>query len=211
MYDLTLPISEDLPVWPGDPALELSLASDLNKGDEANVTYLKMSTHTGTHIDAPQHFIPEGRAIDQIPLEWLMSPCRVLDLLHLKTCIDRPDLDKLDLNGITRILFKTQNSIKERHRRRPFQREYLALTPEAASYLNDAGMQVIGMDALSIDVYENTKHPVHHLLLQNNVIIIERLDLSQVPAGDYELIALPIKLKGADGAPARVVLRDLSA
>lgn len=210
LYDITLPISETLPLWPGDPPIQLSLASDLEKGDEANVTVLQMSAHTGTHIDAPRHFIPEGLAVNQLPLDKLIGPCRVLDLLHLKKSIDRSDLDILDLSGITRILFKTQNSLKQLHTTQPFRADYIALTHKAAIYLKDAGIQLIGIDALSIEPYLNPGHPTHHFLLKNNVMIIEGLDLKDVPAGDYELIALPIKLKGADGAPARVILRELT-
>lgn len=210
IYDITLPVSETLPIWPGDPPIKLSLISDLAKGDEANVTVLQMSAHTGTHIDAPRHFIPEGLAIDQLPLDKLMGSCRVLDFLHLKRSIDQSDLDILDLSGVTRILFKTQNSLKQRHTTQPFQKDYIALTRNAAVYLKDAGVQLIGIDALSVELYSDSKHPTHHILLKNNVIIIEGLDLKDVPAGDYELIALPIKLKGADGAPARVILRELT-
>ncbi len=196
IYDITLPISEDLPVWPDDPPLKLSLAFALAEGDEANVTALQMSAHTGTHIDAPCHFIPKGLAVDQ---------------LHVKTCIDRADLEALDFSSITRILFKTQNSLKAGYRKHPFQSDYIALSTQGAEVLKDAGVQLIGIDAFSIEAYKNIDHATHHLLLQNNIVIIEGLDLKDVPAGDYELIALPIKLKGADGAPTRVVLRELSA
>ncbi|NOY84792.1 MAG: cyclase family protein [Nitrospirae bacterium] len=211
LYDITLPISEDLPVWPDDPSIKLSLAFDLSKGDAANVTEIQMSVHTGTHIDAPRHFIPEGLAVDQLPLDGLIGLCRVVDLLHLKISIDRVDLEPLDLGGLTRILFKTQNSLKEGYRKQPFQSDYIALSTQAAEYLKNAGVQLIGIDAFSIEAYENIGHATHHLLLENNIIIIEGLDLKDVPAGDYELIALPIKLKDADGAPTRVVLRELSA
>jgi len=211
LYDITLPISEDLPVWPDDPPIKLSLAFDLSEGDAANVTAIQMSAHTGTHIDAPRHFIPEGLAVDQLPLDRLIGPCRVVDLLHLKTCIDRADLEILDLKDITRLLFKTQNSLREAYRKQPFQSDYIALSPQAAAYLKNENIQLIGIDAFSIEAYENIDHATHHILLKNNVIIIEGLDLKDVPAGDYELIALPIKLKDADGAPTRVVLRELSA
>ncbi len=211
MYDITHPISEDLPVWPDDPPLKLSLAFDLSEGDAVNVTAIQMSAHTGTHFDAPRHFIPEGLTVDQLPLNRLIGPCRLVALLYLKTSIDRVDLEVLDLRGVTRILFKTQNSLKAGYGKQPFQSDYIALSTQAAEYLKNAGVQLIGIDAFSIEAYENIGHTTHHLLLRNNVIILEGLDLKDVPAGDYELIALPIKLKGADGAPARVVLRELSA
>lgn len=211
IYDITLSISEALPVWPGDPPLKLTPASNIEQGDEANVSALQMSTHTGTHIDAPRHFIPDGLTVDQLPLNQLIGPCRVVDLLHLKRCIDRSDLESSELSGITRILFKTQNTIQQLCKTKTFQTDYIALTNAAAAYLNDIGIRLIGIDAPSVEAYQNAGHPVHHLLLKNSVIIIEGLDLENVPAGDYQLIALPLKIKDADGAPARVVLRELSA
>lgn len=210
LYDVSLPISEDLPVWPGDPEISITLSQSLKKGDECNVTHLKLSAHTGTHIDAPFHFDPEGMGIDQLSLDILIGPCRVVDLSRLNVAIDRPILEKLDLKGMRRILFKTRNSKQWEAIEPTFNRDYLALTMDAAVYLQESGVALVGIDALSIDAFDQADHPSHRVLLNNNVIILEGLKLHHVPAGDYELIALPLKLKGADGAPTRVVLRESS-
>lgn len=210
LYDVSLPISENLPVWPGDPAISMSLSQSLRKGDETNVTYLGLSAHTGTHIDAPSHLEPEGIGIDQLPLDVLIGPCRLVDLSHLNVPIDRSLLEKLDLKDVNRILFKTRNSKLWENNDPAFHKDYVSLTTDGAEYLQESAIQLVGIDALSIEAFDQAGYPTHHLLLRNNVIILEGLNLHQVPAGDYELIALPLKLKGADGAPTGVVLRESS-
>ncbi len=209
IYDITLPLSEDLPTWPGDSSLSMTRSSDLAKGDIANVSKLALGVHTGTHIDAPCHFEAEGVGIDQIPLDILIGPCRVLEMTALSEGqeIDRPRLEQLELGGITRLLFKTRNSRWWMQKDQTFHEDFIALAADGASYLVAQGIKLIGIDYLSIEKFDNPGHPTHHTLLKNNVVILEGLNLSDVPAGDYELIALPLKLKGADGAPTRAVLR----
>ncbi len=208
MYDVSLILSEALSVWPGDPTIHMPLVFSLEKGDEVNVTDLRLGTHSGTHVDAPFHFFAEGAGVDELPLDVLIGPCRVVELLSLSTSIALADLEKLNLEGVRRILFKTKNSERWEKEDQAFNPEYVYLTTEGAVYLKDLGVQLIGIDGLSIEKLNHPGHPTHHILLQNHVIILEGLNLSQVPAGDYELIALPLKLKGADGAPARVILRE---
>ena len=211
IYDLTLPLSTDLPIWPGDPNIAISLSSSLARGDDANVTRLELSVHAGTHIDAPFHFVPDGPGIDQLSLETLIGPCRLFDMTGLRKSIDRSDLENLDLSGITRILFKTTNSKYWSADDRVFHTDFIYLSTEGAHFLVEHKIKLVGIDYLSIEKFNNAGHPTHHALLRNHVIILEGLNLSAVPEGDYELIALPLKLKGADGAPTRVVLRECSA
>lgn len=207
LYDVSLPISDELPIWPGDPGISMTLSSSLARGDAANVTRLTMGVHTGTHIDAPSHFEPDGIGIDGLPLNILIGPCRLFDMSAVKERIDRMALETIDLSGVTRVLFKTTNSQWWQSGEKRFQETFIYLSQDGASYLVERGLQLVGVDYLSVEKFRSPDHKTHHTLLRHKVIIIEGLNLSGVPAGDYELIALPIKLKGADGAPTRVVLR----
>lgn len=209
IYDITLPLSENLPTWPGDPALSITRVSSLAKGDAANVSELTLSVHTGTHIDAPCHFEADGMGIDQIPLDILIGPCRVVEMTGLNTRqeITLAHLRQLNLEDVTRLLFKTGNSRRWIQKDPVFHKDFIALSTDGAAYLVDQGIKLVGIDALSIEKFDKPGHPTHHTLLRNNVVILEGLNLSPVPAGDYELIALPLKLQGADGAPTRAVLK----
>ncbi len=209
IYDITLPLSENLPTWPGDPPLSMTRSGSIDQGNEANVTELALSVHTGTHIDASCHFEADGTGIDQIPLDILIGPCRLLDMTDLNEGqeIDRDHLEQLRLEGVTRLLFKTQNSRWWMQKDQTFHLNFVALSTGAADYLVAQGIKLVGIDYLSIEKFDNPGHPTHHTLLKNDVVILEGLNLSDVPAGDYELIALPLPLKGADGSPTRAVLR----
>ncbi len=204
LYDVTRPLSSVFPVYPGDPVVELTPIAQCAWGDEANVTRLVLSSHTGTHIDAPRHFFDNGTTVDQLDLQVLMGPARVVHV----PCVSHITVDDLrlhDLQGVTRVLFKTSNG--------PlwdcpgFQTTYYALTAEAAAWLVSCGVRLVGIDYLSVDAYEAEDFPVHRCLLQAGVVIVEGLDLRAVPPGDYDLYALPLRLEEGDGAPARVVLR----
>lgn len=207
LYDVSVPVYEGMPAWPNDPGISLKLASSFAKGGHSNVTHMEMGAHTGTHMDAPFHFEPKGYGIDQIPLEVLIGPCRVFDLVDIPGHIDRATLEKCDLRGVTRVLFKTKNSRHWANGVREFDKGFVAIVADGAEYLVALGARFVGVDYLSVEPYGSKDHLVHHTLLRANVAIVEGLNLTDVPAGDYELIALPMKLKGADGAPARVVLR----
>jgi len=207
-YDVSLLISEDLPVWPGDPGISMKLSSSLEQGDQANVTQIQMGVHTGTHIDAPFHFEPDGMAIDKLPIETLVGPCHVVEMLDVKESIGLAELEKLDLEGVVRILFKTKNSNWWKSSEKEFQKNFIYISELGAKFLIDLGVKVVGIDYLSVERFGSSDYATHHLLLRNQVVIIEGLNLSDVAMGEYELIALPLKLKGADGAPARVILRE---
>jgi arylformamidase len=207
IYDLTVTIREGMPVWPKDPGVSLKLARSLARGDGANVTRIEMGAHTGTHIDSPAHFLRDGEGIDRIPLETLVGPCRVLDLTNIPGHVDRAALAQHDLGGMTRLLCKTRNSQRWARGETAFDDGFIALVADGARYLVDFGVKLVGVDYLSVEPYGSKEHPVHLALLTTKVVILEGLNLADVPAGDYELIALPLKLKDADGAPARVLLR----
>jgi arylformamidase len=207
LYDVSVTVQEGMPVSPRDPKVTLSLARSIARGNSANVTRIDMGAHTGTHIDAPFHFDPDGCGVDQLPLGVLVGPCRVFDLTMIPGHIDRPALARCDLRGVTRALFKTCNSHRWARGERTFDQNFVAVTADGATELVARGVKLVGVDYLSVEPSGSKEHPVHHILLRANVVIIETLDLHDVPAGDYELIALPLKLCGADGAPARVILR----
>jgi arylformamidase len=204
IYDVSVPLSPTLVGYPGDPAVEITPVAQLAWGDAANVSRLTMSSHSGTHIDAPRHFFAAGIPVDTLDLHVLIGPVRVYTFPNA-THITAADLQSLSFAGIQRVLFKTTNS--QFWARPSFQTNYVALLPSAADFLVQQGIQLVGIDYLSIDAAEEQDFPVHRILLGAGIVILEGLDLREVPAGDYELIALPLRLRDGDGAPARVILR----
>lgn len=207
IYDATLTISDDMVIWPGDPVVTISRKRSISNGDSCNVTQLNMGSHTGTHIDAPYHFEEDGMRIDMLSLDTLIGPAR---LFHISNSfeIDYKVVKGLNIKGIKRVLFKTSNSSNWKTNIKSFGKDYVSVTAEAAKYLVDAGVELVCVDYLSIEKFGNKAHETHHILLKNGVIIVEGLNLSDIPPGNYELIALPLKIKDGDGSPARVVLRQ---
>jgi arylformamidase len=204
IYDVSLPISSDGLVFPGDPEIHVSAHLSLARGDPANVSALALGSHTGTHIDAPRHFLRDGAPVDAIPLERLIGPALVLDIPRDVIAIGATQLRSRDLQGIRRVLFRTRNSpLLENPQFTP---EYAALALDGAEYLLRRGVELVGIDYLSIERFGSEDHPVHRMLLQREVVIVEGLALSQVPEGRYQFICLPLRLSGLDGAPARAVL-----
>jgi arylformamidase len=206
LHDISLPISNDLPVWPGDPAVSLTLQSSIITGDQCNITQLQMGVHTGTHIDAPSHFLKDGGTIDSIPVETLIGSCVVVEL-DAKDIIERNDLCKIDPSIFPRVLIKTRNSELWANKC-SFNMNYVALGIDAAQYLVEMKFILVGIDYLSIEPFNTNGGPVHKLLLKNNITILEGLNLSGILPGAYEIICLPLKLQGCEGAPARVILRE---
>jgi arylformamidase len=206
IYDISLPVSGDLPVWPGDPPVTLERAGSIKAGASANVTRIELGSHAGTHIDAPHHFFEQGRTADAISLEACIGPCLVLE--HgPETPIEREDLDFHDLEGCERILFKTRNSDRWARGTAEFTEDYVSLGMSAAVRLVEKKIVLVGVDYLSIEAFIAPGNPVHSILLENEIVIVEGLNLSAVKPGRYELICLPLKIVGSDGAPARAVLR----
>ncbi|HEY5075793.1 MAG TPA: cyclase family protein [Pyrinomonadaceae bacterium] len=208
IYDITVPIRAGMPVYEGDPGIEIKAWSALAKGDSANVSFLQFGAHTGTHVDAPAHFIEGARKIDALSLDVLIGPARVIRVPDEVAEINPDFLAKCDLDQVERVLFHTRNS---NFWNEGFRKDFTHLSPEAADRLVGLGVKLVGTDYLSIEKFHSGHHRTHLALLSHNVVIVEGLNLSAVPAGDYELICLPLKIaEGAgDGAPARAVLRTV--
>jgi arylformamidase len=211
IYDVTVPISEVMPVWPGDPPVQIERVSELSGGAPFNVSRLHLGSHTGTHVDAPFHFLPQGQTVDRLSLDLLVGPALVLDLEDLPgRAIHTLDLANLHPpRSTTRLLLKTRNSNLWADRQNEFEQNYVHLHPQAAAWIVQRGIRLLGLDYLSVEAFHSTTYKVHHTLLDAGLVVVEGLDLSAVPAGPCQLVCLPLKIEGGDGAPARVlVLRD---
>jgi len=207
IYDVTVPISNSMPVWPGDPAVRLSEKTHLSrdKTHTVRLTSIEMGSHTGTHVDAPFHMIEGGKRLEEFSLETLTGKATVVEI-HGSRSIGRAELDRLTWNGIERVLFKTDNSMHWQDGK--FYEEFVYLDPDGAEFLVERNIRLVGIDYLSIDKFHSESHPSHFVLLKKNVPIIEGLNMSAVHAGEYTLVALPLNLQNADGAPARVILMN---
>ena len=208
IYDITVPIRSSMPVYDGDPGVRIDAWSAFAKGDSSNVSMLNFGAHTGTHVDAPAHFIEGARKIDALSLDVLIGPARVIRVPDELKEITVEFLQRCDLTGIERLLFHTRNS---GFWNEGFRSDYTHLLPEAAQNLVQLGVKLVGTDYLSIEKFHSGHHKTHLALLSNNIVIVEGLSLADVPAGDYELICLPLKIAdgSGDGAPARAVLRTM--
>ena len=207
LYDISLTLSETTPTWPGDPKIQLTQIRSIAKGDTANSTQVSMSVHTGTHIDAPDHFLGNGETVDKISLDLLVGKAVVVEILTGEM-ITKEDLKKAGIPvGIKRILFKTTNSAYWAAGNQEFQEDFIALAEDAAKYLVSIGVEVVGVDYLSAAPYLDPT-PTHRVLLEAGILIIEGLDLSRIQEGEYTLMCLPLKIGGSDGAPARALLRN---
>ena len=205
IYDVSVPISKDLVIYPGDPPVKIERKSVINKdGAKSNLSRYSFGSHTGTHIDPPAHFIEGGVTVDRLPLELLIGRARVVEVTA--SCIDEAVLEEFDFTADVRVLFKTRNSYL--WGRKEFVEDFVHITPGAARYLVNEGIKVVGIDYLSVEKYGAEEPETHLTLLGGGALIIEGLDLREVEPGDYEMICLPLKVKDGDGAPARVVLRQ---
>ena len=213
IFDLSLPISPALPTWQGDPPVTIQQVCSASPADphSYNLSRISLSTHAGTHLDPPRHF-GGSLCVDQLPLDVLCGPVRVVDLRNAPRCIDLDTLSALNLNGVKRLLFATHRG--EMHAS-PMRLDHAFLTQQAASFLrHQLGLLLVGTDCFSIDRSDSpsaSTFPAHHALLQDlpsaaPVVIVEGLRLHEIQAGDYELFCLPLPLANGDGAPARVVL-----
>lgn len=209
IYDITFPLSENVPVYEGDPPVRIEVAAAMKKGDAANVTQLCCGAHTATHVDAPNHFIEGTRRVHELELDKLIGNCRVLEVDESVREIQPEHLG--DLDAVERILFKTRNSRFWNEPEKGFRKDFTFITPEAARRLADSGIKLVGIDYLSVEKFGSADFATHIALLEKEVVIVEGLDLREVPAGDYELICLPLKIvsETGDGAPARTILREI--
>ncbi|MEO5859091.1 MAG: cyclase family protein [Pyrinomonadaceae bacterium] len=206
IYDVTVAIREKMPIWEGDPPAVVRGERALASGDGANVSSLCFGAHTGTHVDAPNHFIEGTRRVDELELEKLIGPCRVAEIGPEVLAVEPDHLPPLD--GVERLILKTRNSEFWSTPEDGFRRDFTYITLATARLLADAGIKLIGIDYLSIEAPGSEGHPVHVALLEREIVILEGLDLREVPPGDYEMACLPLKYVGGtgDGAPARTVM-----
>ena len=208
IYDITIPINNDTPVWTGDKEVKIQRDRTIAAGADYNVSLLEMGVHTGTHMDAPYHVMDAGGTVDQIPLEQLIGQAQVV--------VVPPEIESIDANflsycglseGVERVLFKTRNSKFWNDQPLRFREDFIGVDASGARWLTEQGVILAGIDWFSISPMQDLKTP-HEILLGAGTVILENLDLRKVPAGSYELICLPLKLMGTDGAPVRAILRS---
>jgi arylformamidase len=207
IYDVSAPITNDMPVWPSDPPVKLTTQTQPSRdgSHSIRVTAIEMGAHVGTHIDAPWHFVEGGKKVSDIPLDYLIGPARVVHIAGARS-IARGHLHDLNWQGVERVLFKTDNSAHWNDGR--FYEQFVYLEPEAAEFLVERRVRLVGIDYLSIDKFHSEKHPTHFALLTKNVVVLEGLNLSRVAPGGYHMVALPLNFQDIEGAPTRVVLQD---
>jgi arylformamidase len=204
-YDVSIPLRPQTVVYPGNPAIRVTPAKAIGRGDSANVSEIVIGSHTGTHVDAPRHFFDGGDGVDEISLDHLVGRAVVVEFDDDVLSLGQRELASADLASHTRVLLKTRNSALLHQP--AFVSDYTYLTPEGASYLVDRGIQLVGIDYLSVEQFHSGHHGAHLRLLEHGVTIVEGLDLSEPPPGEYELVCLPLRFVGLDGAPARAILR----
>ncbi len=211
IYDITVPISDKIPVYEGDPAVEIDLKLSMEAGEAANVSQICMGVHTGTHVDAPNHFIRGTKKIIDLDLDVLIGQCRVVEIGEDVMAIGPEHVAGME--GIKRVLFKTRNSFFWNDFDQGFRKDFTYIKPEAARVLVDGHIKLVGIDYLSVEAFGAKVPETHITFLQQEVVILEGLDLREVPAGKYELICLPMKIAGGagDGSPARTVLRSMDS
>ena len=204
LIDVTVPLDPELPVYPGNAPFSMEPVKRIARGDSSNVSTLHMSAHAGTHVDAPRHFFDDRPGAEGLPLELLMGRTRVVEVAARRG-ITPEDFADIDLSEDVRLLIKTSNSFLWGSA--DFHKEYVGVTEAGARFLVERGVKVLGVDYLSVEVFKTPGAPAHHVLLGGGIIVIEGLNLRDVEPGTYDMLCLPLRIVGADGAPARVVLR----
>jgi arylformamidase len=206
IYDVSLSVKTGGLVYPGNPEILIEPQQAISRGAGANVSRVSFGSHTGTHVDAAKHFFDDGQTVDEIPLDKLVGPARLVAVDDELKSVGAPDLKQFDLLGQKRVLIRTRNS--SFNHETTFHQDYTFLAPDGAEYLVSLGVELVGVDYLSIEQFHSGHHRTHRTLLEKSVVIVEGLSLRDVPPGDYEFVCLPIKLEGLDGAPARALLID---
>jgi arylformamidase len=195
------------PVYEGDAPLKFDFLKDMRKGDALTLSAYSLGAHSGTHIDAPMHFVRDGASIDRVSLEPLIGPARVIDIPDSVQAITAAELDRHRWKGSPRVVFRTRSSLRGWMHSSTFHRDFAYVAPDAARLLADAGVQLVGIDYISAEQFGAPAPMTHRILLGRGIPIVEGLALEGVRAGDYDLIVLPMKVGGHEGAPARAVLR----
>ena len=203
--DISVPLHSGMVHWPGDPEPSLERISEIGQGAAANVTMCRMTAHTGTHMDAPCHFLDGKDGIDQFPLSLAVGPARVIDLPGA-SILGRAQLESKDIQPGERVLFKTRNSDR-RWDNQDFETGFVAFDASGARFLVERGVSLVGVDYLSVGLFQGDGVETHKVLLGGGVWILEGLNLAGVREGEYELVCLPLRIAGCDGSPARAILR----
>lgn len=209
IYDVTVTIDARTPIYKGDPGVEIKSFKAIAEGSSANVSQVAMGVHTATHVDAPNHFIDGARRVHELDPNKLIGPCRVIAVPEDVVAIEPEHVG--DIAGVERVLFKSRNSEFWATPEDGFRTDFTYITPATAKLLVDNGVVLVGIDYLSIEKSGSPGHPVHITLLEKEVVILEGVDLRNVPPGDYDLVCAPLKYDGGngDGAPARTFLRTV--
>jgi arylformamidase len=195
------------PVYEGDAPMTFEFLKDMRKGDGLTLSKYSLGAHSGTHIDAPMHFVRDGASIDKVPLEPLIGPARIIEIPDAVQAIDARELNRHNWRGTPRVLFRTRSSLRGWMKSSTFHRDFAYIAPDAAQLLADAGVQLVGIDYISAEQFGAPAPLTHRILLGKGIPIVEGLALEQFRAGDYDMIVLPMKVAGHEGAPARAVLR----
>lgn len=206
IYDVTVAVSEAVPIYAGDPTVNVEAAKSISGGDTANVSKVAFGVHTGTHVDAPNHFIDGTKRVHELDPQKLIGPCRVIAVPEDVVAIEPEHVG--DLDGVSRVIFKSRNSQFWSEPELWFRKDFTYITPATAKLLVDSDVVLVGIDYLSIEKSGSPGHPVHVTLLEKEVVILEGVDLREVEPGDYDLICMPLKYEGGggDGSPARTFL-----
>ena len=198
------------PVYQGDAPMKFDFLHDMRKGDAFTLSAYSLGAHSGTHIDAPMHFVRNGAAIDRVPLGPLIGRARIIDIPDGVQAITAAELNKHSWRGVPRILFRTRSALRGWMASSTFHKDFAYIAPDAAKLMADAGVQLVGIDYISAEQFGAAAPLTHRTLLGRNIPIVEGLALDHVKAGDYDLIVLPIQVGGHEGAPARALLRPRS-
>ena len=202
--------SATTPVYEGDPPMHFEFKKDMRKGDPLTLSAYTLGAHSGTHVDAPMHFVATGASIDQVPLERFIGRARVIEIPDTVQAIDAAELARHDWRGAPRILFRTRSSVRGWMSSPTFHRDFAYIAPDAAQLMADEGVLLVGIDYLSAEQFGAPAPRAHQILLGKGIPIVEGLSLAAVRGGDYDLIVLPMKVGGHEAAPARAVLRRVS-
>ena len=197
------------PIYQGDAPMRFDFLKDMRKGDKFTLSVYSLGAHSGTHVDAPMHFIAKGGAVDRIPLEPLIGTARVIEIPDSIQAIDAAELSRHDWKGVPRILFRTRSTLRGWMDSSNFHKDFAYIAPDAAQLLADAGVLLVGVDYISAEQFGAAAPRTHQILLGRGIPIVEGLDLRSAPAGDYDFVVLPLKVAGHEGAPARAILRKI--
>jgi len=206
MIDISIDLSKDTIVYPGDPVPKIWLRIKMANGDIANVGQMNVGTHHGTHLDVPFHFGEGKETVETIPLEYFFGDALVIDLTKVNKCITAADLSKVkNISKFKKVLFKTQNSLKFLKQKK-FAKNFIYISGDAAEFLVNKGIKTVALDYITIDPYGSEAFPAHHTLLRAKIVVVEGVNLEKVSPGKYTFACFPVKIKNADGAPCRAVL-----